>query len=66
MACPPPACPPTNVKFQLRRAIASDWTTKNPILRPGEPGVESDTGQMKIGNESCDTWNNLPYVGSET
>ena len=64
MSCPPPACPPTNVKFQLRRAVSSDWSTKNPALRAGEPGVETDTGQMKIGNESCSKWNDLPYVGS--
>lgn len=64
MSCSTPACPPTNVKFQLRRATAHEWTTRNPVLRPGEPGVETDTGQMKIGNETCDRWINLPYVGT--
>ena len=63
-SCSTPACPPTNVKFQLRRATANEWTTRNPQLRAGEPGVETDTGQMKIGNETCDRWNDLPYVGS--
>lgn len=62
-SCSTPACPPTNVKFQLRRATAIEWTTRNPALRAGEPGVETDTGQMKIGNETCDRWNDLPYVG---
>lgn len=63
MSCSTPACPPTNVKFQLRRATSVEWASKNPILRPGEPGVETNTGQMKIGNEACDRWNDLPYVG---
>jgi len=63
MACPPPVCPPTNVKFQLRRDTASRWSSLNPILRPGEPGVETDTGQMKIGSPDCKHWNDLPYVG---
>lgn len=64
MSCYTPACPPTNVKFQLRRATAQEWRSRNPQLRAGEPGVETDTGQMKIGNEACDRWNDLPYVGS--
>lgn len=65
-SCSTPACPPTNVKFQLRRATSSEWTARNPQLRAGEPGVETDTGQLKIGNETCDRWNDLPYVGSSS
>jgi len=35
----------------------------NPILSVGEPGVETDTGQMKVG-DGIHSWNALPYVGS--
>lgn len=63
MACPPPACPPSHMKFQLRRATSTEWYLKNPILQPGEPGVETDTGQLKVGNALCTPWNQLPYVG---
>jgi len=33
------------------------------ILLSGEPGVETDTGQMKIG-DGVNLWSNLIYVGS--
>lgn len=49
-------------RFELRRNLASVWTSTNPILLAGEPGVETDTGQMKVGN-GTDTWNSLVYVG---
>ena len=48
--------------FRLRRGPASEWTTDNPVLSDGEPGVERDTGRMKIGN-GADAWNDLPYLG---
>ena len=49
-------------RFELRRNLASVWTSTNPILLAGEPGVETDTGQMKVGN-GTDRWNSLVYVG---
>jgi hypothetical protein len=55
------ACPPTNVKFQLRRAIASNWTSTNPILQAGEPGFETDTYKLKIG-DGVTRWNGLMYI----
>jgi hypothetical protein len=36
--------------FQMKRGVASEWATKNPILRDGEIGVISDTMQFVIGN----------------
>ncbi|MBO5804427.1 MAG: hypothetical protein J6R25_05085, partial [Bacteroidales bacterium] len=30
------------------------------MLRPGEPGFESDTGKLKIG-DGTKTWNELGY-----
>lgn len=57
------ACPPSNVKFQLRRATSTNWTSTNPILQAGEPGFESDTYKLKIGDGTTH-WNLLPYIGS--
>ena len=37
------------VRIQLRRDTASNWSTNNPILRPGEVGIETDTLKIKIG-----------------
>lgn len=48
-------------QIQLRRGTAALWTSTNPILAAGEPGVESDTGYMKIGNGTS-TWTALAYV----
>lgn len=56
-----------NVIFKLRRDIAADWTTNNPILRAGEPGFEIDTNKLKIG-DGLNAWNDLDYLtgaGSE-
>lgn len=38
--------------------------TLNPVLQPGEPGFEIDTGKLKIGN-GVDEWINLKYVNDE-
>ena len=37
------------VRIQLRRDTSSNWTTNNPILYPGEVGLETDTLQFKVG-----------------
>jgi len=51
------------VTLKLKRGIASDWATRNPILSEGEPGYELDTGKLKIGN-GITGWNGLPYLSS--
>jgi len=52
-----------NARFELRRNTSTNWTNINPILLAGEPGVELDTGQMKVG-DGIRRWNSLPYVGT--
>lgn len=47
--------------IQLRRDSAADWTSVNPTLAQGEPGVETDTGRFKIGDGVTD-WNTLAYA----
>lgn len=45
---------------KLRRGTASRWSTINPVLAEGEPGVETDTHRVKLGDGTTD-WNQLPY-----
>ena len=40
----------------------SQWATLNPVLLAGEPGLESDTNNLKIGNGRS-AWTSLPYHG---
>jgi hypothetical protein len=40
----------------------SQWATLNPVLMAGEPGLESDTNNLKIGNGRS-SWASLPYHG---
>ena len=47
-------------QIQLRRDTAANWTTANPTLAQGEPGVETDTGKMKVG-DGATAWNSLTY-----
>lgn len=49
-------------KIQLRRGIASLWTSQNPTLSAGEPGFETDTGKFKIGDGTT-AWADLAYEG---
>jgi hypothetical protein len=48
-------------KIQLRRDSAANWTSTNPILSQGEPGLETDTNKVKYGDGST-TWNLLDYA----
>jgi len=47
--------------IQLRRDTSANWGTANPTLLKGEPGFESDTNKLKIGDGST-AWNALPYI----
>jgi hypothetical protein len=49
--------------IKLRRGTASQWSSINPVLQAGEPGVETDTGKMKIGDGTT-AYNSLAYVGT--
>jgi hypothetical protein len=50
--------------FKLRRGTAAQWMAVNPVLHPGEPGVEIDTGKLKIGN-GASHWLELGYLSGE-
>lgn len=51
-----------NAIIQLRRGTEEAWAAANPVLAPGEPGVEIDTGREKLGDGTT-AWNDLPYKG---
>ncbi len=47
----------------LKINTRSQWSALNPVLMAGEPGVESNTKNVKIG-DGLTTWNRLPYFSS--
>lgn len=49
----------STIKF--RRNTAANWTSGNPILQSGEPGFETDTKKIKIGDGTT-AWTLLPYT----
>jgi hypothetical protein len=46
-------------KIRLRRGTTSEWAAANPVLAAGEPGVDTTTGVLKIGDGST-AWASLP------
>lgn len=46
--------------IKFRRGLAIEWYNKNPVLAPGEPGYEEDTGLMKVG-DGVSHWTTLDY-----
>lgn len=49
-----------SIRFKFRRGTAAEWTTANPVLLAGEPGLETDTGKIKYGDGTT-AWNSLAY-----
>lgn len=47
--------------IQIRRDLAANWTSVNPILASGELGLETDTNGLKTG-DAITAWNSLPYL----
>lgn len=48
-------------RIKLRRDTAANWTATNPVLAQGEPGFETDTDFLKVG-DGVTAWNALGYV----
>jgi hypothetical protein len=51
------------ITFKFRRGTSTQWTAANSILAQGEPGYETDTGLLKMGN-GITSWNNLGYFNT--
>ena len=52
-----------SARMAQRYDTPANWTTQNPVLSPGEMGIET-TGKFKIGDGST-AWNALPYAAAE-
>lgn len=50
--------------FQWRRDTAANWTSADPVLASGEPGLETDTGKCKVGDGST-KWSSLAYFSPD-
>jgi hypothetical protein len=48
-------------RIKFRRDDAATWTSNNPILALGEPGFETDTNKLKIGDGTT-VWADLEYT----
>jgi hypothetical protein len=55
----------STVRIQVRRGLASEWTSANPVLAAGEMGVETNTNKFKFGN-GTDTWSALSYAAADS
>lgn len=47
-------------QIRLRADTAANWTATNPTLAAGEPGFETDTNKLKIG-DGVTAWTGLVY-----
>lgn len=50
-------------RIKLRRDTAANWAANNPTLALGEPGIETDSLQMKIGDGET-AWTGLDYLNT--
>ena len=47
-------------RIHLRAGTQAEWTAANPVLNRAEPGYETDTKRIKIG-DGVTAWSALPY-----
>lgn len=52
-------------QIQVRRDTSANWTSANPILKSGEIGLETDTGNFKMG-DGVTAWTTLTFTGMKT
>jgi hypothetical protein len=51
----------STVRIQIRRGLADQWASVNPVLAAGEIGLESDTNYIKFGDGTSE-WADLEYA----
>lgn len=44
--------------IRLRRGTSALWASRNPVLQQGEPGMDTTTGQVKVG-DGVTAWSTL-------
>lgn len=54
-----------NALIEIRRDTAANWTSANPVLASGEPGLETDTGKLKFGDGTT-VWTSLGYFSGSS
>lgn len=47
-------------EIRLRRGTTSEWMASDPILAPGEPGLNTTTRRLKFG-DGVSKWSQLAY-----
>ena len=52
-------------RILLRRDSLGNWQSNNPVLLSGEPGYETNTGKLKVG-DGITPWNQLSYYYGAT
>lgn len=50
-------------QIKLRRDSAANWASANPVLAQGEPGYDTSSGKLKIG-DGATAWSSLPWASS--
>jgi hypothetical protein len=53
-------------KIKMRRGAAGEWASSNPILDEGEFGIDTSTGQFRIGNGTSRWAALLPFYPGVT
>lgn len=48
-------------RIMVRRGTSAKWSAKNPILEEGEPGYDTETHELKIGDGSSN-WSDLEGI----
>lgn len=54
-----------NATIRFKRGTEARWKEVNPILLSGEPGFETDTGKIKVG-DGVTRWTDLGYIGESS
>ena len=51
-------------KIQVRRDLAANWTSENPVLNAGEFGLDLTSMKLKIG-DGASLWSALEYIDDD-
>lgn len=51
--------------IQFRGGTSAFWDSENPVLHSREPGYETDTRKLKVGDGKT-PWRELPYSSAGT
>lgn len=52
-------------RIRIRHDTTAGWIVADRILAPGEPGLDIDTGALRVG-DGVQRWSELPLVGGGT